>query len=122
MHEVAAVKADYARIRGASRNHFLASRMAPGAALGAGRPCVGAAPRVRRALECRRLPPVRSDSFADILTDRTANDTISEYIRERIHGGPIPGRRRAACPQGLPVRHQLPPLETDYYEAFSRTT
>jgi cyclohexanone monooxygenase len=117
---VAEVKADYAGIREASRNHFL------GVPYDQVQPSALAVP----AQERRRVFDERwnaggfrlfIDSFADILTDRAANETISEYIRERIHERVSdPAVAELLAPKDYPYGTKRPPLETDYYEAFNR--
>jgi cation diffusion facilitator CzcD-associated flavoprotein CzcO len=118
--QVAEVKADYAGIREASRNHFL------GVPYDQVQPSALAVP----AQERRRVFDERwnaggfrlfIDSFADILTDRAANETISEYIRERIHERVSdPAVAELLAPKDYPYGTKRPPLETDYYEAFNR--
>ena len=105
---VSAVKANYAQVRDASRNHFLGvpyTQVQPSAL------AVSAEER-RRTFDERWNAggfQLFIDSYQDILFDKKANDTIAEYIRERIHEpGERPGRRRPARAQGLSLRHQAP--------------
>jgi len=61
------------------------------------------------------------DSYQDILVDKAANDTIADYIRERIHGRVNdPAVAELLAPKGYAYGTKRPPLETDYYEAFNR--
>ena len=61
------------------------------------------------------------DSFRDILFDKTANDTVSDYIRERIHARVSdPEVARLLAPTGYPYATKRPPLETNYYETYNR--
>jgi len=61
-------------------------------------------------------------TFADILVNKAANDTIAEYVREQI-------RRRVSdptvaaklTPTDYPYGTKRPPYETNYYETFNRT-
>jgi cation diffusion facilitator CzcD-associated flavoprotein CzcO len=67
-----------------------------------------------------RLP---IDSFADLLSDRVANDTAAEFIRskirERVHD---PAVAEVLTPTDHPYAAKRPPLETNYYEAYNRYT
>jgi cation diffusion facilitator CzcD-associated flavoprotein CzcO len=118
--EVGAVKADYARVRDASRNHFLGvpyTQVQPSAL------AVSAEERRRVFDERWNAGGFRLfiDSFQDILFDKKANDTIAEYIRERIHERVNdPAVADLLAPKDYPYGTKRPPLETDYYEAFNR--
>lgn len=60
-------------------------------------------------------------SYADLLIDEDANETLAEYIREKIRervGDPELAEK--LCPHDHPYATKRPPLETDYYEAFNR--
>jgi cation diffusion facilitator CzcD-associated flavoprotein CzcO len=61
------------------------------------------------------------DSFADLLSDRAANDTVAEFIRskirERVHD---PAVAEVLTPTDHPYAAKRPPLETNYYEAYNR--
>ncbi|MFC4002732.1 flavin-containing monooxygenase [Prauserella oleivorans] len=118
--EEARDKANYRQIREASRNHFLGvpySDVQPSAL------AVSAEER-RRVFEDRwnrggfRL---FIDAFQDILFDQRANDTVAEYIRERIRERvKDPRTAELLCPKDYPYGTKRPPLETDYYEAYNR--
>lgn len=118
--EEAAEKADYAALRDASRNHFLGvpySDVRPSA--------VTASPEERREVFDDRWNRggfrLFIDSFGDILFDHEANDTIAQYIRDRIHERvQDPATAELLAPRGYPYGTKRPPLETDYYEAFNR--
>ncbi|GAA1214214.1 flavin-containing monooxygenase [Prauserella alba] len=113
-------KAEYPQLRDAARNHFLGvpySDVQPSAL------AVGAEER-RQVFDDRwsrggfRL---FIDAFGDILFDQRANDTVAEYIRERIHERvDDPETAELLCPRDYPYGTKRPPLETDYYEAFNR--
>jgi cation diffusion facilitator CzcD-associated flavoprotein CzcO len=118
--ETTEVKANYAAVRHASRNHFLGvpyNEVQPSALT------VSAEER-RRTFDDRwdrggfRL---FIDSYLDILIDKNANDTISEYIRERIHGRvKDPKVAELLAPKGYAYGTKRPPLETNYYEVYNQ--
>jgi len=113
-------KADYAAIRDASRNHFLGvpySDVQPSA--------LAVTPEQRRQVFDDRWNRggfrLFIDSFGDILFDKAANDTVAQYIRDRIHERVRDPRAAALlAPSGYPYGTKRPPLETDYYEAYNR--
>jgi len=116
----AAEKANYAAIREASRNHFLGvpySDVQPSA--------LAVTPEQRRQVFDDRWNRggfrLFFDSFADILFDKEANDTIADYIRERIQQRVTdPATAELLTPKDYPYGTKRPPLETDYYEAYNR--
>jgi cation diffusion facilitator CzcD-associated flavoprotein CzcO len=116
----AADKADYPAIRDAARNHFLGvpySEVLPSA--------LTVTARERREVFDDRWDRggfrLFFDSFADILFVQEANDTIAEYIRDRIRQRvDDPATAALLAPEGYPYGTKRPPLETDYYEAFNR--
>ena len=117
---IRAVKANYAQVRDASRNHFLGvpyTQVQPSAL------AVSAAER-RRTFDERWNAggfQLFIDSYQDILFDKNANDTIAEYIRERIHGRVNdPAVADLLAPKGYPYGTKRPPLETNYYEVFNQ--
>ncbi len=118
--EVRAVKTNYAQVRDASRNHFLGvpyTQVQPSAL------AVSAAERRRTFDERWNAGGFRLfiDSYQDILFDKNANDTIAEYIRERIHGRVNdPAVADLLAPKGYPYGTKRPPLETNYYEVFNQ--
>jgi acetyl esterase/lipase len=62
-----------------------------------------------------------ADSFADIMIDREANETVAQYIRDRIRERvDDPATAELLTPRGYPYGTKRPPLETDYYEAYNR--
>ena len=114
------MKADYAAVRDASRNHFLGvpyTQVQPSAL------AVTAEER-RRTFDERWNAggfQLFIDSYQDILFDRAANDTIAEYIRERIHERVSePAVADLLAPKNYPYGTKRPPLETNYYEAFNQ--
>ena len=61
------------------------------------------------------------DSFGDILLVKEANDTVADYIRDRIRRRVHdPETAEKLCPTSYPYGTKRPPLETDYYETFNR--
>jgi cation diffusion facilitator CzcD-associated flavoprotein CzcO len=117
---VSAVKANYAQVRDASRNHFLGvpyTQVQPSAL------AVSAEER-RRTFDERWNAggfQLFIDSYQDILFDKNANDTIAEYIRERIHERVNdPAIADLLAPKGYPYGTKRPPLETNYYEVFNQ--
>src|SRR5574340_103230 len=118
--EVAEVKANYGQIRDASRNHFLG---VPYDQVQDSALAVSAAERRRVFDERWDAGGFRLfiDSFRDILFDQEANDTISEYIRERIYERvEDPEVAKLLAPTGYPYATKRPPLETNYYETYNR--
>ncbi|RZL84206.1 MAG: NAD(P)/FAD-dependent oxidoreductase [Rhodococcus sp. (in: high G+C Gram-positive bacteria)] len=60
-------------------------------------------------------------SFQDILIDKSANATISEYIRERISERiDNPALAEKLIPTDYPYGTKRPPFETGYYEIFNQ--
>ena len=117
---ISAVKANYAQVRDASRNHFLGvpyTQVQPSAL------AVSAEERRRTFDERWNAGGFRLfiDSYQDILFDKNANDTIAEYIRERIHERVNdPAVAHLLAPKGYPYGTKRPPLETNYYEVFNQ--
>jgi cation diffusion facilitator CzcD-associated flavoprotein CzcO len=118
--EEARNKADYRAIRAASRNHFL------GVPYGDVQPsALAVGPQQRRDVFDDRWNRggfrLFIDSFADILFDKAANDTVAEYIRQRIRERVTdPAKAELLAPKSYPYGTKRPPLETDYYEAYNR--
>lgn len=118
--EIRDVKANYAAVRDASRNHFLGvpyNEVQPSALT------VSTEER-RRTFDDRwdrggfRL---FIDSYQDILVNKDANDTISDYIRERIHERVNdPDVAELLAPKGYAYGTKRPPLETNYYEVYNQ--
>jgi cyclohexanone monooxygenase len=117
---ISAVKANYVQVREASRNHFLGvpyTQVQPSAL------AVSAEERRRTFDERWNAGGFRLfiDSYQDILFDKNANDTIAEYIRERIHERVNdPAVAHLLAPKGYPYGTKRPPLETNYYEVFNQ--
>ncbi|MGV9866323.1 flavin-containing monooxygenase [Rhodococcus koreensis] len=60
-------------------------------------------------------------TFADILVDKAANDTIAEYVREKIRQRVSdPTVAAKLTPTDYPYGTKRPPYETNYYETFNR--
>ncbi|MFD6859216.1 flavin-containing monooxygenase [Rhodococcus sp. NPDC060090] len=118
--EMAQVKANYKELRDAARKHFL----------GVPYDQVQDSALEVFAHERRRVFDERwdaggfrlfIDSFRDILFDKEANDTVSEYIRERIHERVNdPEVAKLLAPVTYPYATKRPPLETNYYETYNR--
>ncbi|MDI9897439.1 NAD(P)/FAD-dependent oxidoreductase [Rhodococcus sp. IEGM 1381] len=117
---VKAVKEEYARIREASRNSFVGipyDKAQPSAL------AVSEAERRRTFDECWDAGgfSIASDSFQDVMFDKAANDTVSEYIRDRIRARvEDPELAELLAPDGHAYGTKRPPLEIDYYETFNR--
>ncbi|MGQ0620032.1 MAG: flavin-containing monooxygenase [Panacagrimonas sp.] len=62
-----------------------------------------------------------ASSYADLLTDEKANDTLSDYVRERIRARiHDPKVADLLCPTDHPYGTKRPALETDYFVTFNR--
>ncbi|MGX7729516.1 flavin-containing monooxygenase [Rhodococcus sp. 2H158] len=113
-------KQNYRSLRDAARNHFLGvpfDQVRPSAL------AVDAQERRRVFDERWNAGGFRLfiDSFQDILFDKKANDTIAEYIRERIRERvQDPAKADKLAPEGYAYGTKRPPLETNYYEAYNR--
>ncbi|MCP5200347.1 MAG: NAD(P)/FAD-dependent oxidoreductase [Gammaproteobacteria bacterium] len=60
-------------------------------------------------------------NFFDILTDRRANDTMAEFVREKIRGRvDDPETARKLTPTDYPFGTKRVPLESGYFETFNR--
>lgn len=120
--EEAAEKAIYPELRKASRNHVSGmtySDMQPSA--------LAVTPEQRRAVFDDRWKRggfrLLRDSFADILLDQEANDTVAEYVRERIRERvEDPATAELLIPRNHPYGLKRPPMETDYYDIFNRSS
>lgn len=119
--EEATEKAIYPSIREASRNHYGGlpyNEVEPSA--------LAVDPDHRRKVfDDRwsrggfRLP---LDSFADVLFEKAANDTVAEYIRERIRERvQDPATAELLTPRDYPYGTKRPPLENGYYETYNRS-
>jgi len=115
-------KAEYGEIRAASRNHFL------GVPYGDVQPsALAVSPDQRRQVFDDRWNRggfrLFIDSFSDILFDHDANETVAQYIRDRIRERVTdPAAAELLSPRDYPYGTKRPPLETDYYEAYNRPT
>ncbi len=118
--ETAHAKANYKELRDAARNHFLG---VPYDQVQDSALAVSAEDRRKVFDERWDAGGFRLfiDSFRDILFDKDANDTVSEYIRERIHERVNdPEVAQLLAPSTYPYATKRPPLETDYYETYNR--
>lgn len=61
-------------------------------------------------------------TFGDLMFNKPANDTIADYIRDRIRARvKDPSVAESLCPgDDHPYGAKRPPFETNYYEAFNR--
>ncbi len=60
-------------------------------------------------------------TFNDILRDREANATASEFIRGKIREiVKDPGTAELLCPTDHPYGSKRPPIDTDYFETYNR--
>jgi cation diffusion facilitator CzcD-associated flavoprotein CzcO/acetyl esterase/lipase len=60
-------------------------------------------------------------TYGDLLFNEQANETISDYLRERIRGRvQDPEVAELLCPTDHPYATKRAPFETDYYETFNR--
>jgi len=118
---IASIKASYTELRDASRNthggvKFERDPLPSALAVSA---------EERRRVYDDRWPlggfHIWATSFSDIVTDRAANETVSDYIRERI-------RERIRDPEvaekllpDYPYASKRPTVESTYYETFNRS-
>ncbi|TDU32703.1 cation diffusion facilitator CzcD-associated flavoprotein CzcO [Panacagrimonas perspica] len=64
---------------------------------------------------------VLASSYADVLTDEKANETLAEYVREKIRARvKDPKVAESLCPTDHPYGTKRPVLEADYYDMFNR--
>jgi cation diffusion facilitator CzcD-associated flavoprotein CzcO/acetyl esterase/lipase len=60
-------------------------------------------------------------SYGDLLTDERANDTVADYVRERIRERvKDPKTAELLCPNDHPYGSKRAALETDYFVTFNR--
>ena len=60
-------------------------------------------------------------SFGDILVDKAANATASEFVRRKIREiVKDPEIARHLCPTDHPYGSKRPPIDTDYFDSFNR--
>lgn len=60
-------------------------------------------------------------SFTDLLTDREANETAAEFVRQKIRGiVQDPETAELLCPKDHPIGAKRLCVDTDYYETFNR--
>ncbi|MEU4650129.1 flavin-containing monooxygenase [Nocardia fluminea] len=59
-------------------------------------------------------------TFADLMWNAESNETLAEYVRERIRERvKDPATADLLCPSDHPYATKRPPYETNYYEAFN---
>lgn len=59
-------------------------------------------------------------AYADILTDRGANETLAEFVRDKIRATVAdPRTADLLCPTTFPIGTKRPCLATGYYETFN---
>jgi cyclohexanone monooxygenase len=60
-------------------------------------------------------------SFADLITNRDANDTAAEFVRAKIRGlVKDPAVAEILAPKGYPIGTKRICVDTDYFETFNR--
>jgi cation diffusion facilitator CzcD-associated flavoprotein CzcO len=60
-------------------------------------------------------------AYTDMLTDKAANDTAAEFVRERIREIVAdPETAEALCPKDYPIGTKRICVHTDYYETYNR--
>lgn len=63
-----------------------------------------------------------ASSYADVLTDENANNTVAEYVREKIRERvKDPVIAEMLCPKDHPYGTKRPAVEEDYYDTFNRS-
>ncbi|MCX5042364.1 NAD(P)/FAD-dependent oxidoreductase [Aldersonia sp. NBC_00410] len=117
---VGQVKANYPAVRDVARSSFIGvpyDQAHPSA--------LGVSPETRRRIfdECWDEGGFRFfiDTFQDVLFDKAANDTVSNYVRERIRervSDPVVAEKLS--PTNHPYGTKRPPFETNYYETYNR--
>jgi cation diffusion facilitator CzcD-associated flavoprotein CzcO/acetyl esterase/lipase len=64
--------------------------------------------------------PLLVSTFTDLLFDEQANETLADYIRERIEERVAdPATAELLSPKDHPYASKRPPFETDYYETYN---
>ncbi|MBK5333987.1 MAG: NAD(P)/FAD-dependent oxidoreductase [Ilumatobacteraceae bacterium] len=60
-------------------------------------------------------------SYNDLITDKAANDTAAEYVRQRIRAIVVdPAVAETLAPKDHPIGTKRPCLDTNYYATFNR--
>jgi cation diffusion facilitator CzcD-associated flavoprotein CzcO/acetyl esterase/lipase len=63
-----------------------------------------------------------ASSFSDLVIDQRANETLAEYIRERIQERvEDPATAELLSPRDHPYGSKRPPFETNYYETYNQS-
>jgi cyclohexanone monooxygenase len=114
------VVANYRRIRTEARQNFMGITADPA------RPCAKDAPEAERREVFDRYHErggfhLLISSYQDVLFDPESNETLAQYIRdriaERVHD---PEVARLLTPTDHPYGTKRVPMETNYFEAFNR--
>ncbi|MGQ0698427.1 MAG: flavin-containing monooxygenase [Panacagrimonas sp.] len=111
---------NWQQIRAKSRDRFL------GAPYESPEPsALAATPEQRRARYDRLWNEggfrILASGYGDLLTDEKANDTLSDYVRERIRARMRdPKVADLLCPTDHPYGTKRPALETDYFVTYNR--
>jgi cyclohexanone monooxygenase len=119
--EVRATKQRYPEVRSSARSSFMGVPYpdpAPSALE------VSEAERTRTLDRCWETGgfSVLMSSYADVLVDRDANETVAEYARARIRERVSdPEVAELLCPDDHPLGTKRLPMETEYYETFNRS-
>ncbi len=117
-HEV--IAADYQRIRTEARQNFMGITAAPA------QPSAKAASETERRETYDRLWErggfhLLISSYLDLLFDPESNETLAQYIRDRIaERVDDPAVAKLLSPTDHPYGTKRPPMETSYYEAYNR--
>ncbi|UTI62646.1 alpha/beta hydrolase fold domain-containing protein [Paraconexibacter antarcticus] len=111
---------NHAEVRAGSRDNFL------GAPYGIGRPsALLDSPEERKKLYDEFYYPgggfrLVVGTYQDLLVNKEANDTIADYLRDRIRERVNdPATAELLCPTDHPYGTKRAPFETDYYETFN---
>jgi cation diffusion facilitator CzcD-associated flavoprotein CzcO len=118
--ELAAVLAGYPQLRTAARENFLGITADPP------RPSAKSASEAQRREVYDRYYTkggfhLLMSTYADLLVDEESNETLAQYIRDRIAERVTdPAVAKLLSPTDHPYATTRPPMETNYYETFNR--
>ncbi|WP_233835475.1 flavin-containing monooxygenase [Paraburkholderia sp. ZP32-5] len=114
------VRSRYDELRDASRNNFIGAPYEPPQ-----ESAMALSAEERRAVYDRYYDGggfrMLASTFQDLLIDRAANDTVADYLRERIaERVQDPAVAELLSPRDHAYGTKRPPFESNYYEAFNR--
>jgi cyclohexanone monooxygenase len=118
--EQSAVKRDYPRLREQARRSPLGIPVTPAD----GRALEATAEERRASYEkgwAQGTLDGLASTYTDILVDRAANETVADFVREKIRAvvaDPVTAER--LCPTGFPFGSKRPCLDTNYYATYNR--